>query len=56
MNYDTSLWKMVDVNYIQASGFEMCQMGEIGPSGNFPSPEAIVQLGNVEYQFSTFEN
>lgn len=50
MDYDTSVWKMVKVNFLQALSFETCQLGEIGPSGNFPIPDEIIQLGNVRYQ------
>ncbi len=50
MNYDTVIWKMMDVNFIQVLKLETCQLGEIGPSGNFPTPDEILQLGDVRYQ------
>jgi hypothetical protein len=43
-------------NYLQALNLKLCQIGMVGPSGFFPSPEKIIRLGNVRFQFSTLEN
>ena len=29
---------------------EKCQLEEVGPSGNFPIPDEILQLGDIRYQ------
>ncbi len=50
MNYDTSKWKRVDVGFLQSLVLEKCQLEEVGPSGNFPIPDEILQLGDIRYQ------
>jgi hypothetical protein len=64
INYDTAIWKDESnyrdgnfmVNYLQALNLETCQIGVIGPSGNFPYPDEFVQLGGVRYQIAIFED
>lgn len=63
VNYDPSIWKDESrytdykfmVNYLQALNLKTCQIGTVGPSGNFPSDAKLVQIGKVEYFYSFFE-
>lgn len=43
-------------NYLQALHFKECQIGVIGPSGYFPSPDEVVHVGNVRYQLTISED
>ena len=52
MVYDASEWRMDKAGSLQALSVNNCQLGEIGPSGNFPLDTETVQLGHVEYLFS----
>ncbi|MEJ2707018.1 MAG: hypothetical protein P8074_05325 [Anaerolineales bacterium] len=61
MEYDSSEWRDDSqytnsdtiVNYLQSRKLETCTIGTMGPSGFFPLPDEIVQLGDVEYQVKT---
>lgn len=64
MSYDSSVWidesRYTDykfmVNYLQASNLKTCQIGMVGPSGNFPADAKPVWVGTVEYFYSPFED
>jgi hypothetical protein len=64
LNYDSSIWSDESeytntnrmVNYLQARSLETCHIGPQGASGNFPSPDEIVFLGNIRYQVTTFKD
>lgn len=43
-------------NHLQALELQRCQIGVIGPSGNFPTPDEIISLGNVKYQLTISED
>jgi hypothetical protein len=63
MSYDPSVWmdksRYTDykfmVNYLQASNLKTCQIGVVGPSGNFPADAKPVWVGKVEYFYSLSE-
>ena len=46
----------MEVNFVQVLSLEICQLGEIGPSDNFPTPDEILQLGNIRYQVTVSDN
>ena len=64
MNYDFSVWKdesqydnnSMMVNFLQAQNLSTCMIGPIGPSGHFPSPDAIIMLGKIHYEFSSMQS
>lgn len=63
MSYDPALWRdesrytdyMFMFNYLQASNLKTCQIGVVGPSGNFPADAKLVRLGNVGYWYALSE-
>lgn len=63
MNYDPSVWKdgsrytdyKFMVNYLEALIMKTCQIGTVGPSGNFPPDAKPVWIGKVEYFYSPVE-
>jgi hypothetical protein len=63
MDYDPALWENKSepanpdwmINYLQSREMDTCQIGVVGPSGNFPPQLEVVTFGNVRYLLSKSE-
>jgi len=64
MDYDPSVWEdksrfadpTVIVNYLEHRKLTTCILGVIGPSGNFPIPSEIINLGKLRYEVTVYEH